>query len=110
VADPPSVPRAHGRLVRFRDACVIVAGSDQGARTGAPVRYEIAKESGRFWFGSSAAAREPARYAAARVTFLTPDRIRIVWPSGHDAHYLRGLGPSDPAPGEDCPQAALTRR
>lgn len=110
VADPPGVPRSHGSVVRFREACVIVAGSDQGARAVAPARYEIRADAGRFWFGRPAARAAPVAGEAAKVSFLAPDRILVIWPDGHEARYLRGLGPDDPDPDEDCPAPRNTRR
>lgn len=103
VLDPPSVPNAHGSLIRFRDNCVIVAGSDAPPRAAAPAHYEIDGDAGRFWYGAQARSDTPSPDGAGLVSFLTPDRILVTWSNGYQARYLRGLGAHDPGPSQDCP-------
>lgn len=100
VVDLPTTPRAHGNLVGFRTACVFVRGNRTETRTARPVHYQIGTTSALVWYGAPAQAepRNPAQ--AARVTFLTPDRIHITWPEGFDERYMRGIG--DPRSNREC--------
>lgn len=100
VVDLPTTPRAHGNLVGFRDACVFVRGNRTETRVAKPVHYKIGNSDALVWYGEPArsGSRNPSR--AARVTFLTPDRIHIIWPEGFDARYMRGIG--DPWSAREC--------
>jgi len=100
VVDLPTTPRAHGNLVGFRGACVFVRGNRTETRTAKPVHYQIGNSDALVWYGEPARAepRNPAQ--AARVTFLTPDRIHITWPEGFDERYMRGI--ADPRSAREC--------
>jgi len=94
VVDLPTTPRAHGNLVGFRKDCVFVRGNRVDTRIASPVHYQSQNADFIVWYGQPARSepRNPAQ--AARVTFMTPDRIRIAWPEGFDERYMRGIASS----------------
>lgn len=103
VIDEPTVPRAHGNLVQFRDGCVIVSGNRLDIRIAGPTRYRDGIDGTLVWYGSAAEATPTVDADAARVTFLSTDRIRVIWPHGGEARYLRAVGqPDEPVGPGDC--------
>ncbi len=87
----PTLPRTHGNRIGFRDGCLLVAGNRFDMQVIRPVAYLPAGTQTLFWFGPPA-DREPRSSAnAARVTFLAPDRIRVAWPEGIEARYMRAI-------------------
>ncbi|MBO6782263.1 MAG: hypothetical protein JJ899_03180 [Alphaproteobacteria bacterium] len=65
-----------------------------------PVAYLAQGAQTFVWFGSPARDEDRSAADAARVTFLTPDRIRIVWPEGIEARYMRAINTN--ASERDC--------
>lgn len=103
IIDQPTVPRAHGNLVRFRNGCVIVSGNRFDIRIAKPARYQDGTDGTLVWYGPAAETKPAVAADAARVTFLATDRIQVIWPRGGEARYLRAVGqPDDLISSGDC--------
>lgn len=99
----PAVSRAPGNLIGFREDCLIVGGNPANVRVARPVVFRDGIDGTLVWFGPPALAEPPSEDMAARVIFLSPNRIQIVWPRGGEAGYLRAVGPDDARGGNaDC--------
>lgn len=96
----PTTPRAHGNIIGFRKACLIVRGNWFDVRVARPITYLANGAQLSVWYGPPAGEVHPNPALAARVTFLAPDRIRVVWPEGFVADYMRTLGTQ--ASNRDC--------
>ncbi|MBS28001.1 MAG: hypothetical protein CL566_03620 [Alphaproteobacteria bacterium] len=106
VIEQPTVPRAHGNLVRFREGCVIVSGNRLDIRIAKPARYQDGNDGTLVWYGPAAEAEPGITANAARVTFLAQDRILVVWPQGGESRYLRAVGQAEDLVGPgDCEYA-----
>lgn len=96
----PTTPRAHGNIIGFRDNCLIVRGNWIDIRVARPINYFNTGTQTLVWYGPTARDADPNPALAARVTFLAPDRVRIIWPKGLSAYYMRTLGKH--ASNRDC--------
>ncbi|HCP01598.1 MAG: hypothetical protein CL573_09080 [Alphaproteobacteria bacterium] len=45
------------------------------------------------WYSPPSGTKQIAPHAIARILFISPDRIQIVWRHGIDTAYLRAIGP-----------------
>ncbi|MBO23025.1 MAG: hypothetical protein CMM26_11745 [Rhodospirillaceae bacterium] len=90
----PSGLQWHGNIIGFRDDCLIVRGDLVSAWVARPVIFEEGIDGTFVWYGPPAAADLRSNHAAARVIFISPDRIQVFWPHGDEANYLRALGPA----------------
>ncbi len=88
----PTTPRAHGNTIGFREACLIVRGNWIDIRIAQPIVYLSNNTQTSVWYGPPSKNTHPNPALAARVTFLAPDRIHVVWPEGFSADYMRALG------------------
>ena len=100
VLDLPTLPRTHGNRVGFRDGCLLVAGNRFDMQVIRPVAYLAQGAQTFVWFGAPAGGGQRTSAHAARVTFLTPDRIRVAWPEGIEARYMRAINTN--ASEDDC--------
>ncbi|MDA0784873.1 MAG: hypothetical protein O3B37_01160 [Proteobacteria bacterium] len=91
----PSALRAHGNVIGFREACLIVSGNRVNVRVARPIVYGEGIDGIFVWYGPPAAAEQKSETDAARVIFISPHRIRIIWPRGVETGYLRALGSAD---------------
>ncbi len=91
-AASPTALRAHGNIIGFRDDCLIVRGNRVNVRVARPVVYAEGIDGTLVWFGPPAVAPDKSEDAAARVIFISSNRIQIVWPRGVETDYLRAVG------------------
>jgi hypothetical protein len=89
----PSGLQSHGNIVGFRDHCLIVRGDGASARVARPVAYNDGIDGTFVWYGPPAAANPRITRNAARVIFISSNRIQVVWPHGTETDYLRAIGP-----------------
>jgi len=92
VIDIPTTPRAHGNRIGFREGCVIVSGNRFDSRIANPITYLEQGNEMFVWYRSAARTKTPRPSEAARVVFITPDRIQMFWPEGFNADYMREVG------------------
>lgn len=93
VVDLPTTPRAHGNEIGFFEHCLVVRGDRINVRIAKPVRYVVIGSGALVWYGPD--AETPGPGDAARVRFLSADRIEVRWPEGVTARYLRGVAQRD---------------
>jgi len=91
-AASPTALRAHGNIIGFRDDCLIVRGNRVNVRVARPIVYRDGIDGIFVWFGPPAVAATKSDDDAARVIFISPNRIQIVWPRGVETDYLRAVG------------------
>lgn len=91
----PTVLRAHGNVIGFRENCLIVSGNRVNVRVARPIVFGEGIDGIRVWYGPPAAAAQKSDADAARVIFISPNRIQIIWPHGTETGYLRALGAPD---------------
>ncbi|MGB0571254.1 MAG: hypothetical protein ACPGQM_04165 [Alphaproteobacteria bacterium] len=91
-AASPTVLRAHGNIIGFREACLIVRGNRVNVRVARPIVYGDGIDGTFVWFGPPAIATLRSEDDAARVIFISPNRINVVWPRGMETDYLRAIG------------------
>lgn len=89
--DLPTLPHSHGNEIGFREGCLIVGGNRVDTQVMSPAAYVGHGRDTFVWFGPAAGADNLRTADAAQVQFLTPDRIRIVWPEGIEARYMRAI-------------------
>ncbi len=89
VIDLPTTPRAHGNEIAFLEHCIVVRGNRIDVQIAKPVSYFLTGSGALVWFGTGAGRTNPD--SAARVRFLSNDRIEVRWPEGVTARYLRSL-------------------
>ena len=89
----PSGLQSHGNIIGFRDNCLIVRGDRVSARVARPVVFADGIDGTFVWYGPPAVANPRVTHAAARVIFISPDRIQVIWPHGAETDYLRAIGP-----------------
>lgn len=87
----PTTPRMHGNEIAFHPDCVIASGNLVDSRVVQPARFLTQNGETYVWYG--AATESPTLYLnqAARVAFLSPDRIEVAWPEGFSANYRRAI-------------------
>ena len=88
----PTVLRAHGNVIGFRENCLIVSGNRVNVRVARPIVFGQGIDGIRVWYGPPAVAAQKSEADAARVIFISPHRIQIVWPHGTETGYLRAVG------------------
>ena len=91
-AASPTALRAHGNIIGFREDCLIMRGNRVNVRVARPIVYGEGIDGTFVWFGPPAVAAQISEDDAARVIFISPHRIQIVWPRGVETDYLRALG------------------
>lgn len=93
--ESPTVLRAHGNIIGFRDNCLIVSGNRVNVRVARPIVFGEGIDGTFVWYGPPAVATQRVEADAARVIFISPNRIRVVWPHGPETGYLRAVGATD---------------
>ena len=91
----PTVLRAHGNVIGFREECLIVSGNRVNVRVARPIVFGEGIDGIRVGYGPPAVAAQKSEADAARVIFISPNRIQIVWPHGAETGYLRAVGAAD---------------
>lgn len=91
----PTMLRAHGNVIGFREDCLIVSGNRVNVRVARPIVFADGIDGTLVWYGPPAVAAQKSEADAARVIFISPNRIQIVWPHGTETGYLRAVGPAD---------------
>ena len=91
----PTVLRAHGNVIGFREECLIVSGNRVNVRVARPIVFGEGIDGIRVWYGPPAVAAQKSEADAARVIFISPNRIQIIWPHGAETGYLRAVGAAD---------------
>ncbi len=89
--DLPTLPHSHGNRIGFREGCLIVGGDRLYTQILKPAAYVGHGRDTYVWFGDAARSDNPHIVDAAKVEFLTRDRIEITWPEGIAARYLRAI-------------------
>lgn len=87
----PTTPRMHGNEIAFHPDCVIASGNLVDSRVVQPARF--LKQDGQtyVWYGPATETATLYLDQAARVVFLSPDRIEVAWPEGFSANYRRAI-------------------
>ncbi|MEK9708461.1 MAG: hypothetical protein VW618_11675, partial [Alphaproteobacteria bacterium] len=74
----PTLPHSHGNEIGFREGCLIVGGDRVYTQVLKPAAYISHGMETYVWFGDAARTGNPHIVDAAKVEFLTRDRIEVI--------------------------------